>query len=49
MRPYFETTTPFGRQFNEGQLKGSEENITQIKDVEEEARRCPESETFRLC
>jgi glutaconyl-CoA decarboxylase len=38
MRPYFESMTPFGRKLNEGQLKSSEENITQIKAVEADVR-----------
>jgi glutaconyl-CoA decarboxylase subunit alpha len=35
MRPYFEKMTEFGRPLSEGQLKSTEQNIQQIKEVEE--------------
>ena len=34
MRPYFEKMTDFGKPLTEGQIKKSEENVKQIKEVE---------------
>lgn len=34
MRPYFERMPDFGRELSEGQIKSSEQNVKQIKDVE---------------
>ena len=36
MRPYFEKMPSFGRELNEGQLKSTQKNIEQIKQVESE-------------
>lgn len=38
MRPYFEKMTPFGRDLNEGQIKSSQSNVDQIKEVEAKIR-----------
>ena len=38
MRPYFEKMKSFGRQLNESQLKSTEDNIGQIKEVEAQIR-----------
>ena len=38
MKPYFEKMTPFGRELNEGQIKSTEQNVDQIKEVEAEVR-----------
>jgi glutaconyl-CoA decarboxylase len=38
MRPYFEKMPSFGRELNQGQLKSTEENIGQIKEVEAQVR-----------
>ncbi len=34
MRPYFEKMTEFGRELNEGQIKSTEENVKNIRNVE---------------
>jgi len=38
MRPYFEKMTEFGRELNEGQIKSTEENVKQIREVETEVK-----------
>ena len=38
MKNYFEKMTPFGRELNEGQLKSSEPNVEQLKEIEAEVR-----------
>jgi len=45
MRPYFEKMTEFGRPLKEGQIKRTEENVTQIK--EEETRLAQEIERIK--
>jgi len=36
MKPYFEKMTEFGRELSEGQIKSTEENVKQIREVEAE-------------
>ena len=36
MRPYFEKMDDFGRELRDGEIKRSEENVTQLKEVEAE-------------
>ena len=38
MKPYFEKMTEFGRTLSEGQIKSTEENLRQIKDVEAQVK-----------
>ena len=38
MRPYFEKMTEFGRQLSPGQIKSSEKNVEQIKEIEAEVQ-----------
>ena len=38
MKPYFEKMTAFGRELSEGQIKSTEENVNQIKQVEAEVK-----------
>ena len=38
MRPYFKKMPSFGRELNEGQIKSTEENVQQIKEVETAVR-----------
>ena len=38
MRPYFEKMNEFGRELSEGQIKSTEENVTQVREVEAEIK-----------
>jgi len=43
MKPYFEKMTAFGEPLNEGQIKSTEENLKQIREVEAEIRQAVEA------
>ena len=43
MRPYFETMPTFGREMNAGQIKSAEENVRQIKDLEDQLKKATEN------
>jgi glutaconyl-CoA decarboxylase len=43
MRPYFEKMTPFGKPLSDSQKESSKENVTQIKEVEEDVEKAVEA------